>query len=445
MESSAGAECLRDKCILITGSTGYLGKLLVEKILRVQPAVKKLYLLVRAPDATSAEQRVLSEVIGKDPFNLLREKYGITGFQNFIKEKVVPLAGDIMDGYLGLDNSSVHALSEEIDVIINVAETTNFDERIFDALVAAYNEQALPCFIRNPDDIIDVEMDCPNSLDTRSLCANDGFGNNCFYLTLTEDFKFMTCVPCFARAELLKKLNVARDEETTITAFLNIKEGFYFKVMIQNEKDQTFFGFHCLNWRDFAKAYKLEVGTELSPDIGQQTNCDIWVDLDKLPMIPPCYLRVPKETQRMVDNIYYTAGTIVTLEEMKEVIRFLDSMNEGVRHYRAGKSFGPYMPLAHTLSMTNIEKKYLEIPTPCVPQQMPANGDMRIIVHDKTNFTCTYSTSADDGCILVNGWKQLLETYHVEIGDRLIAVLHYGPRGPFLFLTSIFEGVLECH
>jgi hypothetical protein len=35
---------------------------LVEKILRVQPDVKKLYLLVRAPDAASAEQRILSQV-----------------------------------------------------------------------------------------------------------------------------------------------------------------------------------------------------------------------------------------------------------------------------------------------------------------------------------------------------------------------------------------------
>ncbi|GJN31937.1 hypothetical protein PR202_gb20399 [Eleusine coracana subsp. coracana] len=51
-----------EKSILITGSTGFLGKLLVEKILRVQPDVKKLYLLVRAPDAASAKKRVLSEV-----------------------------------------------------------------------------------------------------------------------------------------------------------------------------------------------------------------------------------------------------------------------------------------------------------------------------------------------------------------------------------------------
>jgi hypothetical protein len=35
---------------------------LVEKILRVQPDVKKLYLLVRAPDDAAAQQRVLHEV-----------------------------------------------------------------------------------------------------------------------------------------------------------------------------------------------------------------------------------------------------------------------------------------------------------------------------------------------------------------------------------------------
>jgi fatty acyl-CoA reductase len=35
---------------------------LVEKILRVQPEVRKLYQLVRAPDAAAAEERVLTEV-----------------------------------------------------------------------------------------------------------------------------------------------------------------------------------------------------------------------------------------------------------------------------------------------------------------------------------------------------------------------------------------------
>ncbi|RCV30538.1 hypothetical protein SETIT_6G103500v2 [Setaria italica] len=54
----------RGKSILITGSTGFLGKVLVEKILRVQPGVKKLFPLIRDIDAESAKHRVQTEVNG---------------------------------------------------------------------------------------------------------------------------------------------------------------------------------------------------------------------------------------------------------------------------------------------------------------------------------------------------------------------------------------------
>lgn len=68
---------------------------------------------------------------------------------------------------------------------------------------------------------------------------------------------------------------------------------------------------------------------------------------------------MPRETRRKVDNIYYTIGTTVTWVKMKKVIRFLDGIEAGVSHYRAGTSVGPYMPLAHALTMTNIKKKYM--------------------------------------------------------------------------------------
>uniref|UniRef100_A0ACD5XT16 Uncharacterized protein n=1 Tax=Avena sativa TaxID=4498 RepID=A0ACD5XT16_AVESA len=136
MDASAVAGCFRDKTILVTGSTGFLGKLLVEKILRVQPGVKKLYLLVRAPDDASAEQRILSQVLEKDLFNTLREKHGLTGFQRLVKEKIVPLAGDIGFHNFGLDGSRVDSICEEIDVIINGAATTNFYER-YDVALAS--------------------------------------------------------------------------------------------------------------------------------------------------------------------------------------------------------------------------------------------------------------------------------------------------------------------
>ncbi|XP_062193236.1 fatty acyl-CoA reductase 1-like [Phragmites australis] len=118
----------KNKSILITGSTGFLGKILVEKILRVQPDVKKIYLPVRAADAASAKQRVETEVIGKELFGLLREKHG-NGFQSFMEEKIVPLAGDIMYENFGVEGSQLREMSRELNVIVNGAATTNFYER----------------------------------------------------------------------------------------------------------------------------------------------------------------------------------------------------------------------------------------------------------------------------------------------------------------------------
>ncbi|VAI25492.1 unnamed protein product [Triticum turgidum subsp. durum] len=121
----------KNKSILITGSTGFLGKILVEKILRVQPDVKKIYLPVRAVDAAAAKDRVETEVVvGKELFGLLREKHG-DWFQSFICEKIVPLAGDVMREDFGVDSETLRELrvTQELDVIVNGAATTNFYER----------------------------------------------------------------------------------------------------------------------------------------------------------------------------------------------------------------------------------------------------------------------------------------------------------------------------
>ncbi|CAN6203827.1 unnamed protein product [Urochloa humidicola] len=118
----------KNKGILITGSTGFLGKILVEKILRVQPDVKRIYLPVRAPDTESAKKRVETEVIGKELFGLLRETHG-KRFQSFIEEKVVPLAGDIIHENFGVEGAQLRQMTQEVNVIVNGAATTNFYER----------------------------------------------------------------------------------------------------------------------------------------------------------------------------------------------------------------------------------------------------------------------------------------------------------------------------
>ncbi|XLU65731.1 hypothetical protein S245_024940, partial [Arachis hypogaea] len=61
MELGSIIEFLEGKTIFVTGATGFLAKIFVEKILRVQPNIKKLYLLVRAEDIESATQRMHDE------------------------------------------------------------------------------------------------------------------------------------------------------------------------------------------------------------------------------------------------------------------------------------------------------------------------------------------------------------------------------------------------
>jgi hypothetical protein len=68
------------------------------------------------------------QVIGKELFGLLRETHG-KGFQSFIEDKVVPLAGDIIHENLGVEGPQLSQMTRELNVIVNGAATTNFYER----------------------------------------------------------------------------------------------------------------------------------------------------------------------------------------------------------------------------------------------------------------------------------------------------------------------------
>ncbi|PKA66838.1 Alcohol-forming fatty acyl-CoA reductase [Apostasia shenzhenica] len=129
MELREMADALKDKSILLTGSTGFLAKIFVEKVLRVQPNVKKLYLLVRAGDAQYAKQRMQREIIEKELFHVLREQHG-KNFLAFISEKICAIAGDITLENLGIQSIDLRELLwKEIHMVINVAATTNFYDR----------------------------------------------------------------------------------------------------------------------------------------------------------------------------------------------------------------------------------------------------------------------------------------------------------------------------
>ncbi|MED6205246.1 hypothetical protein PIB30_016039 [Stylosanthes scabra] len=122
-------EYFMGKTILVTGVTGFLAKIFVEKILRVQPNIKRLYLLVRASNPHVAIQRLHNEVFGKELFKIQRDKWG-ENFSSFLSEKVVAVAGDVSLHNFGIkDQILIENMLQDIEIIVHSAATTRFDER----------------------------------------------------------------------------------------------------------------------------------------------------------------------------------------------------------------------------------------------------------------------------------------------------------------------------
>ncbi|EOY09603.1 hypothetical protein QUC31_010428 [Theobroma cacao] len=119
---------LRGKDFFITGSTGFLAKVLIEKILRTVPDVGKIFLLIKAKNREAAMERLKSEIINAELFKCLQQTYG-NSYQNFMLSKLVPLVGNICESDLGLDGDLADMIAKEVDIIVNSAANTTFDER----------------------------------------------------------------------------------------------------------------------------------------------------------------------------------------------------------------------------------------------------------------------------------------------------------------------------
>jgi len=121
--------------VFLTGVTGFLGKILLEKMLRDLPGLRKLLLLIRPKKDCSAQERFEKEVINTPLFIPLRKSVGgDRAFAEFIKSKVQVLNGDILDEDLGLGVEQMKQVLEETTVFIHCAATVSFTEPLLDAI-----------------------------------------------------------------------------------------------------------------------------------------------------------------------------------------------------------------------------------------------------------------------------------------------------------------------
>ncbi|XP_003746504.1 putative fatty acyl-CoA reductase CG5065 [Galendromus occidentalis] len=115
------------KTLFITGCTGFVGKVLLEKILRSCTEVRAIYVLGRAKRGQTLEQR-FSEIFKSALFNKLQKDSP----QVFTKVKYVD--GDMLMDNLGLNDGDLSELQEHVNVVVHSAASVRFDAPLRDAV-----------------------------------------------------------------------------------------------------------------------------------------------------------------------------------------------------------------------------------------------------------------------------------------------------------------------
>ena len=125
----------KDQNIFITGGTGFLGKVLIEKILRDISNCNKIYILIRDNKINTYYERLQKDIISSNIFNTLKKKLGNeNNFLEYINNKLIAIKGDITQINLGISNDDYNLLKNNINIIIHCAATIDFNERIDHAL-----------------------------------------------------------------------------------------------------------------------------------------------------------------------------------------------------------------------------------------------------------------------------------------------------------------------
>ncbi|CAH2008941.1 unnamed protein product [Acanthoscelides obtectus] len=121
-------EYFAGKHIFITGGSGFVGKVLIEKLLRSCPGIEKIYMLIRPKKGKDIQERL--EAIVKLPlFEKLRE------INPDALSKIHPISGDVMELNLGMTEEDRRLVSENCHIFYHSAASVRFDDSLKYAII----------------------------------------------------------------------------------------------------------------------------------------------------------------------------------------------------------------------------------------------------------------------------------------------------------------------
>ncbi|KAL3225873.1 hypothetical protein MRX96_025347 [Rhipicephalus microplus] len=146
--SQSFVECIpqSDQEVLITGGTGFVGKVLLEKLLRSCSGLKRVYILIRSQKGTKTpvEARGKCSTLGQEEEEdsqgascIRLKQLDRVGHQVFdrlkkekqeVFEKVTAVAGDLVQPNLGLSESDRNTILDNVSVVFHSGAEIKFNE-----------------------------------------------------------------------------------------------------------------------------------------------------------------------------------------------------------------------------------------------------------------------------------------------------------------------------
>mmetsp|Transcript_1347 Transcript_1347/g.2050 ORF Transcript_1347/g.2050 Transcript_1347/m.2050 type:complete len:612 (+) Transcript_1347:253-2088(+) len=145
--------------ILVTGGTGFLGRALIEKVLRCVPSIKKIYTIARPRKVGKSKRSAEEVVVSNEPQTHLPgsrcetlercccsriyemmtspvfERLRASGqLDSLVQEKLVAVAGDLFENVMGLSEADAKFLREEIDIIIHLGANIDFNDPMMECI-----------------------------------------------------------------------------------------------------------------------------------------------------------------------------------------------------------------------------------------------------------------------------------------------------------------------
>ncbi|CAF1208333.1 unnamed protein product [Rotaria sordida] len=127
--TSAISRFFNGKSVFITGATGFIGKQIIEKLLRSCPGIDNIYILIRSKRGAHVHERVqqLCSLALFDKVRLLTPNF---------KSKIIPIIGDLTKANLDLTNEDEQTLIEHCHIIINSGASIRFHEPLKQSIKA---------------------------------------------------------------------------------------------------------------------------------------------------------------------------------------------------------------------------------------------------------------------------------------------------------------------